>query len=85
MPTQVYKQEEILWVEMFMRRIQDDALGRYIHDPTNLGRIVAVYGDIARHLLEVRSDLKCPPGYSHRDCSCTVDIGVPKPPGPSNS
>jgi hypothetical protein len=82
MATQVYKQEEIIWIEMAMRRIQDDALGRYIHDPTNLKPIMAVFRDTLRHLLEVQTgiDLKCPPGYTHRDCACTVDItGHPAP------
>ena len=79
MPSQVYKQEEILWIEIFMRKIQDDALGRYVHDPANLRKIMAVFGDMARHLLEVRSNLKCPPGYSHQDCSCTVDKTYPVP------
>jgi len=83
MPSQVYKQEDILWIEMCMSTIQNDALGRYIHDPTNLSRIINVYRDVARHLLEVRTGLKCPPGYSHRDCSCTVDINVPPPSGPN--
>ena len=77
MPTQVYKEEDILWIEMFMRTLEDDALGRYLHDPSNLTRIIAVYSDVIRHLLEVRTELKCPPGYSHLNCSCTVDIFNP--------
>ena len=76
---QTYKQEEILWIELFMRKIQDDALGRYIHDPSNLKPIMNVFRDMARHLLEVRTGdaLKCPPGYSHQNCACMVDITTP--------
>jgi hypothetical protein len=76
MTEQIYKQEEVLWIEIAMRKIQDDAVGRYIHDPNNLKRIMDVFKDMARHLLEVQTGdaLKCPPGYSHKNCACTVDI-----------
>ncbi|HET9234069.1 MAG TPA: hypothetical protein VFP10_08030 [Candidatus Eisenbacteria bacterium] len=74
--SQPYKHEEILWIEMSMREIQDDALGRYIHDPANRDRILDLFRDTLRHLKEIVTEpqLRCPPGYTHKNCACTADI-----------
>ena len=74
--SQPYKHEEILWIEMAMREIQDDALGRYIHDPANRDRIIDVFRGTLRHLKEIVTDpkLQCPPGYTHKNCACTTNI-----------
>ena len=79
MSGQHYDPVEILRIEMAVRTIQDDALGRYIHDPRNLDRIMAIMRQTLAALLEVRADpvVKCPPGYVHKDCSCVVDIRQP--------
>ncbi|RPJ29609.1 MAG: hypothetical protein EHM35_13275 [Planctomycetaceae bacterium] len=76
MSEQVYSHEEVLWIEISMRRIQDDALGRYIHDPGNLDNIIKQFRKAYRHLREIKTDptLQCPPGYTHKYCACTTDI-----------
>ena len=76
------KSEEILWIEMSMRILENDALGRYIHDRKNLKKIMKVLGKAYRdlQLIKIRSLKGCPPGWSHIGCACVPNIGSPDKP-----
>jgi hypothetical protein len=45
--------EEILRIEMFIRILENDALGRYIRDHDNLERIMSILGDAYEELRKV--------------------------------
>ena len=80
MATQNYRPEEIVQIRMATRILLNDALGRYIHDPKNLDLIQSI---LRNGLLDMQgiapneTKLGCPPGYSHVNCSCTVDLRRP--------
>ena len=73
-----YKPEEILQIQMAYRIVLNDALGRYIHDPRNLGTIQSILRNALADLVTIKTaKTGCPPGYSHVDCSCAVNITDP--------
>jgi len=78
--TSNYKPEEIIQIQMATRIVLDDALGRYIHDPRNLDLIRSILRNGLHDMQKIAPNSPkqgCPPGYSHRDCSCTVDMRRP--------
>jgi hypothetical protein len=63
--------EEILRIEMFIRILENDALGRYIRDHQNLERIMTILGDAyeeLRKITEIKdlSDRSAGSEYSER-------------------
>lgn len=78
--TPAYKPEEILQIEMVTRTVLSDALGRYIHDPRNMEMIQSILRNGFKDMQVIAPNNPkqgCPPGYSHVDCSCTVNIRKP--------
>jgi hypothetical protein len=83
-----YRPEEILLIEMAGRMVLNDALGRYIHDPSNLRNIQTILlngSQDLRTILPTRLAMgpkpkedPCPSGYTHLDCACVADIGTGK-------
>jgi hypothetical protein len=67
-------QEEILWIEMAVRAIQNEALERYMFNPGNVDLIVRKLGDTLKATREIESNSSCPVGFSHKNCACVADI-----------
>ena len=83
----VYRPEEILQIEMASRIVLNDALGRYIHDPSKLGLIQDVLRNGLIDMQEIKptymiamgpkpKEDPCPNGYTHENCACVVNMGT---------